>query len=206
MNPAGLAYSAERGARRSPGQLPMRYDPIRPDCLAENGSMVISEKERDASMSGCTPGCWSALSPKSWARIGISSVGVPRATKRARSFPLSPTRESRKANAIGLAGAAIAPVETVVMTDGVASAFGRLGCSSSSKEAPAATPTNAMLATTPTARALNRRARVVDLITGCPPWQPDGRPEVVSWFCVLAEANVPFYKESSTSEEARRQH
>ena len=112
MNPSGFAYSDERGARRSAGQLPMRYDPIRPACLAENGSMVIRENERDASMSGCTPGISSALSPKSWARIGMPSVGVPRATKRARSFPLSrrASRETRTPSASP--GAAIAPAAT----------------------------------------------------------------------------------------------
>ena len=176
---------------------------MRPACLAENGSIVMSENERDASMSGCTPGTSSALSPKSWARIGMPSVGVPRATKRARSFPLSPTSESRNANAIGFAGAAIAPAATEVVSVAGIGAFGRSGCSSSSKDAPAATPTNAMLAMTPTARALKRLARGVDLITGCPPWQPDGPPEAVSWFCVLAEANVPFYKESSARLKGR---
>src|SRR5664279_4154985 len=184
----------------------MRYDPIRPDRLAENGSIVIRENERVASMSGWTPAISSALSPKSWARIGMPRVGVPRATKRARSFPLRPTSESRNANAIGFAGAKIAPAATAIVSGAAGGAFGRSGCSSSSKDAPAATPTNAMLAITPTARALYRRTRGVDVFTGCPPWQPDGLPEAVSWFCVLAEANVPFYKESSTSEEARRQH
>src|SRR6476469_8649899 len=137
----------------------------------------------------------------------MPKVALPRATNRARSFPLRPTSESRNAKAIGLAGAFVAAEATIMVATGSgAAALGRSECSSSSKDAPAATPTNAMLATTPTARALNRRARGLERFMGCPPWQPDGRPPVVYWFCVLAEANVPFYKESSAGKRPRRVH